>query len=115
MIYLENLLLLIAFTAGSLCVWSDIRNNIVPNKVILAGFIAAGCLQAVYCIFSQREFIIHWVIVMALADIISLAMYFSDIWAAGDAKLFCFLYFCVPCRFIDVDSINIFGKLFFYI
>jgi len=103
---LEFLLFILSFTVSVYCTWTDVNKNIVPNKILFYGFILSILTQIVYCYFMPFEYISHWIIVMVIADFIAILMYFFDMWAAGDSKLFCYLYFCVPCRLIDLGSMR---------
>ena len=106
MIYAEALMVTILVFIGGFCSYTDIRDGIVPNKVILFGFLLGCAIHGIYLLCGAAEYYPSWLINMAIADIAAFGMFFVKMWAAGDAKLFMLLYFLTPPRIFDSGTLT---------
>lgn len=106
MIYAEALMVTILVFIGGFCSYTDIRDGIVPNKVILFGFLLGCAIHGIYLLCGAAEYYPSWLINMAIADIAAFGMFFAKMWAAGDAKLFMLLYFLTPPRIFDSGTLT---------
>ena len=105
LIFLEATMLSVAAILGVSCSLSDLKQGIVPNKFLL---IAAACgivLHGLFLVFGGAPYYPTWLLNMALADIIAFILFSSQMWAAGDAKLFMILYFLTPPMLLDANTL----------
>lgn len=91
---------------GGYCTITDLKSSIVPNKLILIGFLIGILLHIVYIFCGVSPYYPYWLINMVIADCIAFSMYIGKIWAAGDAKLFMLLYFLFPARLLDSGTLS---------
>lgn len=102
----EVLMLILMLALGAYCSYTDFICGKVSNKVLIGGF-SAGLILHVCLLFSgMLPYYRTWIINMLVADFISIGMYYLDIWAAGDSKLFMALYFLVPPRLLDAGPLS---------
>ena len=106
MIFVEGLLFILLLVVGGICAYYDTKLGKVPNRIVGTGIVIAVCIQLIYNILFVQKFTLHWLLVLFLSCTISIAMYYADLWGAGDAKLFIFCYICTPSRLFDVDSLS---------
>ncbi len=106
MIYVEAGFLSCIVILGFFCSLSDFRENIIPNKRLLAALLVSLPLHIALLILGAAPFYKTWLINMLLADLISFLLYYRQIWAAGDAKLFMTFYFLLPPTLLDADSLT---------
>ena len=106
MIYLEGFLLTLMLFIGGLCIYHDTKLGKIPNRIVGPGILTAVCIQIIYNLVFAQEFALHWLLILSISCIISIAMYFADLWGAGDAKLFIFSYLCTPSRLLDGGSLS---------
>ena len=115
--YFEAMLVIGMCVLGIVCSYIDLKRSIIPNGILLKGFIAIATIKVIYVIASDGAYVIWASINMLLADIIAILFYVAGLWAAGDAKLFCLLYLCVPGRILDAGtfSFSVIPFLFIFI
>ena len=104
MIIVEAVMIACMVTIGMHCAISDIRRNIVPNKLLLIGCITGLALHLLYLILGGAGYYPSWALCMLIADGIAVFLYAMHIWAAGDVKLFAFSFLLFPPRLLDVNS-----------
>lgn len=100
--YISEASLLIVLLATCLyCSFTDIKDGIIKNKVLLASGLLCCLLNFIYYFFFGREyfrtFLIDFVVLVAL----SIIMYAFNLWAAGDSKLLFLIVFAIPARYYD--------------
>ncbi len=101
MIYAEAALLTCLLFTGIFCVRQDFSFGIVPNKYLLIGSgIAMGC-HILLLFTGKASYYPAYLLDMAIADLLAFLLFLSGLWAAGDAKLFMFMYLCLPPRLFD--------------
>lgn len=106
MIYIEAIMLACLLFFGGYCTITDLRRGIVPNKLIVYGLLGGIVLHIVLLFCGAAPYYPYWLLNMAIADVIALGMYMGKMWAAGDAKLFMLLYFLIPPRLLDSDTLS---------
>lgn len=106
MIIVEAILLTSMLFFGGYCAYTDLKRGIVPNKLILAGLLLGLVLHAAYLICGAAPYYPYWLYNMLIADALAFGMYMGKMWAAGDAKLFMLLFFLVPARLLDSDTLS---------
>jgi len=104
MIFLEAALLTCMAVCGALCAISDCRRGLVPNRILLWGFLIGAIFHVGLLTTGSIEVYSAWLVNMILADLLAFAMYYHQMWAAGDAKLFMLMFFLFPPRFLDNGS-----------
>ena len=106
MIFAEAIMMSGLIILGGYCSFSDFKRGIVPNRIIVIGFLAGIAVHGVLLLFGASEYYPSWLINMLIADAIAFGMFFGKIWAAGDAKLFMLLFFWVPPRLLDSGTLS---------
>lgn len=76
--------------------YTDIRFKIIKNKHLFLA-LAFGIIIYIYLILSNKISIDrNWTLNILISFFIGLLLYLTDIWGAGDAKLFVVLCFLMP-------------------
>ena len=98
----EWLLCGLLFCFVGLCIYTDCKQSVVPNIIVVCAFFSFFLLDVIcYCFFAQgffRVFLINLVLISA----VSLVFYIYHIWAAGDCKLMLACAFGIPGRLYSV-------------
>ena len=106
MIIVEAIMLTCMLFFGGYCTVTDLKRSIVPNRYIITGLLLGLALHLVYLLVGSVSYYTYWVLNMLIADCIAFGMYLGKMWAAGDAKLFILLFFLVPPRLLDSDTLS---------
>lgn len=101
MFWVEVLLLGIMAITGCLCSYKDIKDGVVPNRWLIYGAIPALITQSVYIGIWAFDYLPGWALSMFVAGAFAILLYAAGIWAAGDVKLFFFMFLCIPSRLLD--------------
>lgn len=107
MIYLEALMLTIAFSVLIVSSVNDIKKGIIPNKILLAGLLSGIAFDVVYYIFFYQEGFANFIINLAVVTFLSLLFYFLNIWAAGDSKMLITVFAVIPSRLYSPMALNV--------
>lgn len=99
--FIQAFLITLIMCSGVYCVHKDIQSNIIPNKIIGITILLALSAQLLLGIFTASFSWQTWIVNSLLTCALAISMFFVDIWAPGDAKLFMALYLCVPANLID--------------
>lgn len=104
MIYLEAFLFtVLLFLLLSTSV-SDLNTSKIPNKTIVA-YLAAGILAVIpYYAFFAQDCLAAYAVNNVLALLISVILYASGMWGAGDCKLLCAVIFLYPARLYCMNN-----------
>lgn len=78
----------------------------MPNKLIVYGLLTGVILHIILLFCGSAPYYPYWLLNMIIADAIAFGMYVGKMWAAGDAKLFMLLFFLVPARILDSDTLS---------
>ncbi len=107
--FFETMLLIPIITVGILCVFTDLKNKKIHNKVILFGF-GYGFIVFLFFAFNQcSEFdLIKALINFIVSVFVSYFLWVYNFWSAGDAKLFCLFSFLLPLTFYEKANYPIF-------
>ncbi len=106
MIYIESAMIGLLGLTGIICAISDIKKNIVPNRVLAVCSLIGLGLHIIYLFVGGRDTYAGWALNMAIADLIGIVFYAVGVWAAGDLKLFMVLYFLIPPRLLDQGTLT---------
>lgn len=99
---------------------TDIGKGIIPNKLIIISLCVGMSFNIFSFIFIDRDKFFLFLINVAVIWILSLALYFSRIWAGGDSKLLCVMVLIYPVRFywsignIRIHLLICIGIMFLY-
>ncbi|MBR3494241.1 MAG: prepilin peptidase [Clostridia bacterium] len=105
MMIFDAALLALLLGLGVVCSVRDFRDSTVPNRYLLIGLAAGAVCHIGGMLAGSLPFYPVWLANLSIAAVLAVAMYASKLWAAGDAKLFAVLYFLVPPRLIEGDSL----------
>ena len=78
---------------------SDIKAGIIKNKVLLFFSIAAVLLDVIYYAVFVQDIVCDFLYNVLFIGLISVVLYLSRIWAAGDVKLVLVMTLLIPARF----------------
>ena len=106
MFWVEALLLCIMTITGCACSYKDIKYGVVPNRWLLRGAILALIIQSAYIGLGALEYFNGWALSLFFASGFAILLYASGIWAAGDVKLFVFMFLCIPGRLLDSGGLT---------
>ena len=104
MIALESFLLTLLVLTLGYCSYTDIRNGIIKNKVILFSLVTGGIVAVVYYLSFARDDALLFFTNLTIMTIISLVMYKTNLWAAGDSKLLFLILVLIPARFYKTGN-----------
>lgn len=105
MIVIELISLSLFLALGVLASITDVKRGIISNKVVLIFFSAGVVIDAIYYGFFARDLVTDFLINFGIIVIISLVLYFSKTWAAGDVKLLITLSLLIPARsFVAING-----------
>ena len=102
----ELLLCILLFIFVGICIITDCRHSIVPNKIVVCAFFSFLILDIICYLFFARQFFIDFLINLALIAVVSLILYAYHIWAAGDCKLMLACALGIPGRLYTVWPIG---------
>lgn len=106
MIYLESILLACLCTLGGVCSYTDIRTHRIPNKAIAVAFGIGTAIHLISIIIYGFTYYDAWFLEMFIAVVLAFILYFIQIWAPGDVKLFAACYYLIPPRLLDSFSLQ---------
>ena len=104
--WIKIILLCLFLFAGTIGAASDIRQNIVSNRMIAICGIAALLLEGLNLLLFPAEYLLIWVVNLLIAAALAIVFYIGGIWAAGDVKLFLLLYVSIPYQWIETDTLS---------
>lgn len=112
MIY-SSLLYALCLTIATLGAWTDLHSGNMRNAHILAGAALGAALSAVAILRGMPAWpsFLSWCVNFALATLVGVLFYLSDIWAPGDAKLYMLLAALMPRQCYAARTGNIFPAL----
>lgn len=96
---IETMMLVLAFLLCCLSSISDIRTSIISNRVLCV-FCIIGLLLNTILYLTSKEFFRYYIINLGCMIVCSMAMYFLDMWAAGDSKLLIAIMLLIPGKVI---------------
>lgn len=106
MIYAEAACLTAILAIGLMSAYTDFREGIIPNRLILAGLAAGVVCHAALLLLGAAPYYPYWLLCMLIADLLAFGMFWGKLWAAGDAKLFMTLFFLTPPRLFDQGQLS---------
>ena len=103
---LETVFFIFHLVFAITCSYHDFRRGIIPNRTILVGFLCGILLHILFLCLETTESTFIWLMDMLIADAFSFLLFYSKLWAAGDAKLFMLLFFLTPSSLFDEGGIT---------
>lgn len=104
MIALESLLLTLLIMSLIYCSNTDIREGIIKNRVILLSLVIGCVLDVFYYFLYAKQDVSLFLTNLIIMTIISLIMYKTNLWAAGDSKLLFLIVVLIPARFYKIGN-----------
>ena len=99
MIIVESLLLTCLVFTLVYAGYTDCRQSIIPNKLLLCSSGIAALLDFVYYFFFVQDCFLNFITNLILLIVIAFFFYCYNLWAAGDSKLLFVVGLCIPGRF----------------
>lgn len=97
----ESILMALIAAIGIYATFTDIKNGIIQNKALFIVSLIGLIVNGVYFGFYTREFILAYLINLAVVSAFAVALYGFHFWAAGDSKLLICITFLFPARLYD--------------
>lgn len=104
MIIIKSVLVSLMIVFGVICSYTDIKENIILNKVIFTGLVMSLIACTVYFIMAGTADLLKLIIMVVLSAVIGFLMYILHIWAGGDVKFFILLSLFIPADLIKQSS-----------
>ncbi len=101
----EAILITIIVILGFYVAIIDIKNNVIPNKVLIVSGIIGSLVNVIYYIMFAHTFLKLYISNLLVMTVFSLLMYALHFWAAGDSKLLICVIWLFPSRFYDNKEI----------
>lgn len=98
MIVCEALLISIIVTLGWYVTYTDFKNGIIENRVLLGAFAIGIIIQTIYLGFFMKDAVLVFLINALVTTVISVLLYVFHFWAAGDSKLLACIVWIYPIR-----------------
>ncbi|HQA96025.1 MAG TPA: prepilin peptidase [Candidatus Colwellbacteria bacterium] len=107
------------FLIGAIAVYTDIKQNRIPNKLIVAGLICAVVLYASVLIYDRffiglqtnLDYMIEALLNTAAAMIAGYVIWDLKLWSPGDAKLFMVYAALLPLKFYSASFVRFFPSI----
>lgn len=115
MTIIEVLMILILVSSCSFATYYDLTKGIVPNRLIIVSVLSLVILDAFYYSIFARSYFRVFIVNFIIMSILSLLMYFFNLWAAGDSKLLFVILLAIPGRMYFVSSTSEFAPAMFII
>ena len=106
MTIVEWLILALLFFFVGICIISDCKQSIVPNKIVAYALASFIILDVISYGFYSRQFFLDFLLNLSLIAVVSFVFYAFHIWAAGDCKLMLACAFGIPGRLYTVWPIG---------
>lgn len=95
---IEALMVALVVSVCTYSSYTDIKNGVIKNRMlVIAATISLAFNILYYAVFAGSDFI-GYLLNFAITATISVGLYCSDIWAAGDSKLLIYVMFSLPYR-----------------
>lgn len=118
MIYIEAIMISLMIYVGIFCAYTDIKQGIIKNKILILALCAAVILNFVYYYIYAKTLFLDFIINLVAISLFSALMYFYNIWSAGDSKMLIVESMLIPIGLynssstISVDSVGIIILIF---
>lgn len=107
------------FTIGAIAVYTDIKKNKIPNKLIVSGLICAIVLYTSVFIYDRffvglqtnLDYMIEVLLNTVAAMIVGYVIWDLRLWSPGDAKLFMVYAALLPLKFYSSSFIKFFPSI----
>ena len=106
MTVVEWLLCVLLFFFVGVCIVTDCKKSVVPNKIVAIAFFSFVLLDVLCYCFYAKQFFCVFLLNLALIAVVSFVFYAFHIWAAGDCKLMLACAFGIPGRLYSVWPIG---------
>lgn len=97
----ESILMALIAAIGIYATITDIKNGIIQNRALLLVSAFGLVVNVIYFTVFAREFILTYLINLAIVSAFAVALYGFHFWAAGDSKLLICITFLFPARLYD--------------
>lgn len=104
MIILEVFSLILILLLCILCVKSDFKTGLIPNKILIVFVFAAIIFDVIYYGYFANDLFFDFFINFLIILLLSLYLFYSHSFAGGDSKLIIVLALLYPARFYLIYS-----------
>ncbi len=102
----EAILMALIILLGIYVSYTDIKNGIIQNKILLLMSIMGIIINIVYFIILKNEFLAIYFINLIIVSIIAICFYIFHLWVAGDSKLLICINILFPARLYGNDKFS---------
>jgi len=114
MIIVEALLITCLAAALGFSSYSDLKDSIIPNRLLVRCAIPAVICDIIYYPAWAAEYLPLFFVNLAVLTVVGIIFYAYNLWAAGDCKLLMVVGLCIPGRFYTFMG-NGFGVSFYIV
>lgn len=104
MINIETILLCIIIVVCIYVTYTDFREGLIGNKILVYAVCIGGVLNAIYYTLYANNYLILYLTNLVIISIFAILLYAYHIWAAGDSKLLIVIMSLIPGRLYDGDT-----------
>lgn len=102
----EAILMALITLLGIYVSYTDIKDGIIQNKILLLMSIVGIIINVIYFFILKNEFLIIYFTNLIIVSIIAFCFYVFHLWAAGDSKLLICINILFPARLYDNDQFS---------
>lgn len=104
MLVVESLLITLLLVTLAVSSYTDCRESLIHNALLLRAGILAAMLDVLYYMFFGQQYLVDFLLNSGLFILIGLALYRFRIWAAGDSKLLFLVALAIPGRLYTLQD-----------
>lgn len=102
----NNILILMVVCMCLICIYTDIKENIIYNKVLLCFACPALGIKILYEYLVNNNYSYKCIFIVLFSIMISLGLYKMGIWAGGDLKMYIAIILALPNRVISKEALG---------
>ena len=112
MLICELLLFLVLLVCLPFAAWSDLKEGIVPNRLIVAACAVGSMIDVIYYATFSGNYFLPFFVNLFLTSLLSFFLYYLGIWGAGDCKLLMLIALFLPGRIFCKNGVWSFPGFF---
>ena len=112
MLFFEILTPLIAIISCGYFTYTDLKYNLIKNRFVLLVSVSGLVISVIEYVFFARILFPYYLINLGIAVLLSVALYATHIWAAGDSKMYICMAFLMPATISLARGRVLFSGLF---
>lgn len=99
MIIIESFMLTCLICTSMIAMYTDFKGGVIRNKLLVIAGVIIVILDIIYYSLICRDMSLQFVINLIATIILSIVLYFTHFWGAGDSKFMMLIVASIPSRF----------------